>query len=147
VDWILLTSKQRRPLLFSIYAIIHTITLVMVTITLLLNAMPAPIVSAMPLYLQQMRYTEELEKNMCREDGFGWDEHWLDQCRSGFIILSAGAACVGLAMTVAQWWAMLETWSWLASRSNGKRNGEKTVRFRKASLGVEKEGLEVIKEV
>jgi hypothetical protein len=140
-------SKQRRPLLFSIYAIVHTITLVMVTIALLLNAMPAPIVSAMPLYLQQMRYTEELEKNMCREDGFGWDEHWLDQCRSGFTILSAGAACVGLAMTIAQWWAMLEAWSWLASRSNGKRNGEKTVRFRKASLRVEKEGLEVIKEV
>jgi hypothetical protein len=63
VDWILLMSKQRRPLLFSIYAIVHTITLVMVTIALLLNAMPAPIVSAMPLYLQQMRYTEELEKN------------------------------------------------------------------------------------
>jgi hypothetical protein len=83
--------------------------------TLLHNALPAAITSTIPIFSQSLRYSEGLERNMCGEDGFGWDEHWLDQCRSGFVILTMAVVWIGLAMLAAQWWALLEVWSWVGS--------------------------------
>jgi hypothetical protein len=143
----LLTLEQRRPIIFSVYAIVHTVTLVMLSGILFLNALPTPIASVLPLSLHQLRYTEDLERSMCREDGFGWDEHWLDQCRSGFAILSTGAIWVGLAMMVAHWWAVSEIWSWLAWRCNKRQNRESVVKFGKASFLDEKTESRISKEV
>jgi hypothetical protein len=93
------------------FAVSHTVTLTMMTSILLLNALPTPIVSTGPLS-QQLRYTEELGRIMCHEDGSGWDEHWLNQCKSGVAILSTGTIWIGLAMLAAQWWAISEVWNW-----------------------------------
>ena len=143
----LLMPEQRRPVIFSAYAIVHTVTLMVITSVLLLNALPIPIVSALPQSLRQLRYTEDLERSMCREDGFGWDENWLDQCRSSITILSTGAIWIGLVMMVAQWWALTEAWTWVALSYEVKETRERTANLESACYVDEKEGLKIIKEV
>jgi len=130
-----------------VYAIVHTTTLVMISGVLFLNALPAPIATALPVWLRQLRYTEDLERSMCHEDGFGWDEHWPDQCRSGFATLSTGAIWIGSAMLAAQWWAISEVWRWVATKCNKLERREDIVILGKASFVDEKQGLRVIKEV
>lgn len=122
----MLIFKQRRSFLVSSYALVHTITLTIITLVLLINVVPQSLAHII-LTASHLRY-DEIEKTMCREldDGFGWDEHWFDQCRSSFRTLSSSLAWIGLVMMAAQWWAVISVWSWAirlrrkdADRSDG----------------------------
>lgn len=108
-----LSCSQRRPILVSTYALVHAVTLTTITVVLLVNILPPTIAHTNPL-LSRLRY-DEMRKGMCLEldDGFGWDEHWVDQCRQSVRILSSCVAWSGLVMMAAQWWAMISIWGWI----------------------------------
>lgn len=142
-----LTCGQRRPFLFAAYAAVHSVTLTLVTGVLVINAVPLSVVGAGPGVMLRWRYTEGLERSMCREDGFGWDDSWLDQCRSGFAVLSTGAMWVAFAMVAAQWWAMCEVWGWVASKRSRREGRARAGSTGKVRFVDEVQGLESIKEV
>ncbi|KAF2686390.1 hypothetical protein K458DRAFT_402852 [Lentithecium fluviatile CBS 122367] len=133
-------AVDRRPAVFSIYAFVHTIVVVVITSIFLLNALPTAIAAAIPFFPQQLRYTENLETSMCREDGFGWDDHWIDQCRSAFAILSTSAIWIGVAMMAAQWWAISEVWRWVGSECNRKKRVEMIASIEEAEYVDKKQG-------
>lgn len=99
-----------NPALLSAYAVAHTITLLLITLTLLNIILPIDLRSFVPA-IPSLDF--DVSK-VCIEidDSFGWDEGWLDRCAASVRVVKAGAAWIGLVLLSAQWWAARTVWRW-----------------------------------
>ncbi|KAF9737221.1 hypothetical protein PMIN06_000880 [Paraphaeosphaeria minitans] len=113
----LLGAVHKRRILMATYLLVHSITLSLFSTMLLINVLPSSFASSIP-YLSQLRHDDNFERGMCQEldNGFGWDERWLNDCASSFDTLNKGAMWVGVAMVSAQWLVLINLGSWLREK-------------------------------
>ncbi|KAF2448218.1 hypothetical protein P171DRAFT_208462 [Karstenula rhodostoma CBS 690.94] len=113
----LLGAVHKRRMLIATYLLVHSITLSMISTVLLINVLPSSFASTIP-YLSQLRHGDNFERGMCQalDDGFGWDERWLNDCASSFDTMNSGAIWAGVVMMSAQWLVLVRLASWLRER-------------------------------
>ncbi|KAK7181722.1 hypothetical protein DPSP01_008631 [Paraphaeosphaeria sporulosa] len=113
----LLGAVHKRHILISAYLLVHSVTLSLISTVLLMNVLPSSFASFIP-YLSQLRHGDNFERGMCQDldDGFGWDERWLNDCASSFDTLNRGAMWVGVVMMSAQWLVLISLGRWLREK-------------------------------
>lgn len=151
MSWVLvrrreLTSDaQSIPSLVSAYTILHTTTLSFVTIALVNTVLPFDFRLLNPVIPS---YALD-GSSICRDidAGFGWDVQWLEQCSKSLGVVKFGAACFGLVLMIAQWWALMSVRRWgqelRYQRRIGKMDVEQAglVEERDESMNKEKTGF------
>ncbi|KAI2488258.1 hypothetical protein Ptr902_02391 [Pyrenophora tritici-repentis] len=77
--------------------------------------------------------------SICRDidAGFGWNAQWLEKCSTSFSVIKFGAACFGLVLMIAQWWALMSVRRWGHELRYQRRNG--SVDVEQAGLAEEKD--------
>lgn len=99
----------------------HTSTLLFGTLTLLNAVLPIDIHTMVP-GVPNLKYdVSEFCGNV--DDGYGWDEQWMRQCRTGFQLVKFAAFGVGMVFMTVQWYALVSIWSWKRTMSSEKMKG------------------------
>ena len=101
---------QLNYTLISAYTLVHLTTLFLTTFILLNVVLPLDLNTIVPL-LPSWKFDVN---DICLEidDGLGWDDDWLQQCRKNFTYVKVGLGCFGLTLVAAQWWALVSVWRW-----------------------------------
>ncbi|KAF1938304.1 hypothetical protein EJ02DRAFT_457987 [Clathrospora elynae] len=106
----LVGAIRLKPSLVSAYTLVHTTTLSFATIALVNMIMPFDfrlLNPVIPSYrIDEIAICHDIDA------GFGWDENWLVKCSKSFTIVKLSAACVGLVLMLAQWWALMTVRRW-----------------------------------
>lgn len=115
--------KQKRRFLMAAFLLVHSITLALISTVLLVNVLPYPFASSIP-YLSRLRHDNDFERGMCQEldDGFGWDERWLNDCASNFDAINRAAMWIGVVMMSAQWLVLMSLAGWLREKPTSAYN-------------------------
>ncbi|EDU42691.1 hypothetical protein PtrSN002B_007498 [Pyrenophora tritici-repentis] len=123
------------PSLVSAYTILHTTTLSFVTIALVNMVLPFDFRLLNPVIPS---YALD-GSSICRDidAGFGWNAQWLEKCSTSFSVIKFGAACFGLVLMIAQWWALMSVRRWGHELRYQRRNG--SVDVEQAGLAEEKD--------
>ncbi|KAL1796384.1 hypothetical protein ACET3X_004924 [Alternaria dauci] len=106
----LVGAVRLLPSLVSAYTLVHATTLSFVTMALVNLLLPFDFRLLNPVIPS---YAVD-GSSICRDidAGFGWDDQWLEKCSKTLVTVKFGAACVGLILMIAQWWALVSVRSW-----------------------------------
>jgi len=121
----LTNDAQSIPSLVSAYTIFHTTTLSFVTIALVNMVLPFDFRLLNPVIPS---YALD-GSSICRDidAGFGWDAQWLEKCSTSLGVIRFAAACFGLVLMIAQWWALMSVRRWGQELTYQPRNGKMDV--------------------
>ncbi len=111
---------QLSPRLVSAYTGVHATTLAFVTLALINFLLQFDLRYMNPV-IASWRIDEQA---ICRDIDaeFGWDEEWIMQCLKSLGMVQIGAACGGLVLVIAQWWALITVRSWSIDLQDQRMN-------------------------